>query len=613
MNNYKHFIAGVSNVVLGVVRIITDNDDGIKPEIASFVKLIDGVKYEDGSYHTYYEEMKAVVKSFIVYWRETMDLAEKRADYLCHRVEESVWKEFKELLVLHIVDTISLWKDYEKKILEEFLPIESEPQQKIHDDLTSKFREHMGQLHEIKLHVENMDRREQVLEFAKEQYAKSVESKEKVFQYAHEYLSMLLADHLPEIRGSLKEILNQTQNNLKRLENKRESKVNVLLNRLYDKNKEQLMITRLKCGSSNCHFVELSNDIEKIRTELLNSGNHDAVWKVTEKLELFEKRYAEFELIADNLNTLKRELERAYREEGIYESRMTTELPGTKNLCWQLMGANFTKRKEELKQLLIKAAKALTTFFVVRGATEERMIYNNEKGPYSIDVYGHMVYHFDHGLNKYHMDCEGNYRKPNIKPIAYCDEIGRYILKNDEKIYQTDDCASLYKLGDDTLLKKVSRDCGHSEITKPECEMSIKDPTGDVILPDAQPVDIKRTLNREVVKYLWDSFGSILPDALYDVCQQQPKNPIHYLAHSLLKHKYSRTSAELLQKKKESESYHANILKERKEVTIKESAAWKAGQVKRRKPEESDDSYNRAVHNIYVATDKFIMSLDYYN
>ncbi|XP_063538962.1 uncharacterized protein LOC134748180 [Cydia strobilella] len=610
MNNYKHFIAGVSNVVLGVVRVITDNDDGIKPQVASFVKLIDAVKYEDGYYHTYYDEMKAVVKSFIVYWRETMDLAVKRADYLCHKAEETV---DKELMVLHVVNTICLWKDYEKIFLEEFLPIESEPQQKIHDDLTSKFREHMSQLHEIKLRVEKMDRKEQVLGFAKEQYAKSVESKDKVFLYAHEYLSMLLADHLPEIRGSLKEILNQTRNNLKQLENERESNVSELLNKLYDKNKEQLMVTRRKCYGSHCLLVELGNDIEKIRAEVLNSGNHDTIWKITEKLELFEKRYAEFERVADNLNTLKTELERAYREESIFESRMTTELPGSKNWCWQQMGANFTKRKEELKQLLIKAAKALTTFFIVRSATEERMIYNNEIGPYSIDVYGHMVYHFDHGLNKYHLDCKGNYRKPYVKPVAYCDEIGRYILRNDEKIYQKDDCASLYKLGDDTLLKKVSRDCGHSESTKAECAMGIQDQTDGVILPDAQPVDIKRTLNGEVVKYLWDSLGSILPDALYDVCHQQPKNPIHYLAHSLLKHKYSRTSAELLQKKKESESYHANILKEREEKAIKESVAWKAVQVTRRKPEESDDSYNQAVHDIYVATDKFIMSLDYYN
>ncbi|XP_063367426.1 uncharacterized protein LOC134655866 [Cydia amplana] len=613
MNNYKHFIAGVSNVVLGVVRIITDNDDVINSELASFVKLIDGVKYEDGYYHTYYNEMKAVVKSFIVYWRETMDLAVKRADYLCQKAEETVDKDYKEILVLHVVNTIRLWQDYENKFLEEFLPIESEPQQKIYEDLTSKFREHISQLHEIKLRVEKMDRKETFLGFAKEQYAKSVESKEKVFQYAHEYLSMLLADHLPEIRGSLKEILNHTRNNLQQLENERESNVTELLNKLYDKNKEQLMVTRRKCYGSHCHLVELGNVIEKIRAEVLNSGNHDAIWKVTEKLELFEKRYAEFERIADTLNTLKTELERAYREESIYESRMTTELPGSKNWCWQQMGANFSKRKEELKQLLIKAAKALTTFFVVRSATEETMIYNNEIGPYSIDVYGHMVYHFDHELNKYHLDCKGNYRKPNDKLVAYYDEIGRYILKGDEKIYQKDECASLYKLGDDTLLKKVSRDCSHSESTKAECAMSIQDQTDGVILPDAQHVDIKRTLNGEAVKYLWDSVGSILPDALYDVCQQQPQNPIHCLAHSLLKHKYSRTPAELLQKKMESESYRANILEKRKEKALKESVAWKAGQVKRRKPEESDDSYNRAVHDIYVATDNFIMSLDYYN
>ncbi|XP_047994366.1 uncharacterized protein LOC125232653 [Leguminivora glycinivorella] len=539
-----------------------------------------------------------------------MDTTIKRADCLCHKADETAVD--KELMVSHIDNTIQLWKNYEDKFYKKFLPIQSEQQQKIYDDLTAKFAAHMAKLNEVKVTVEKMDRKEKVLAFTKEQYTKAVELKEMVFQYTHEYLSLLLADHLAEIRGSLKEILNQTRNNLKQLENKRDSDVNELLNKLYDKNKEHLMYTRKRCGS-HCELVELGHAIEKIRAEVLNSGNHDAVWLVTEKLELYEKRYTEFETVSNNLITLKAELENVHREESIYESRMTTELPGTKNWCWQHMGTNFGKRKEELKQLLIKAAKALTTFFVVRSATSERMIYQDETGSYAIDQYGHRIYIFDHGLTRYHLDCEGNYRRLNVKPVEHFDEIGRYILRDNEKIYQREDCASLYRLGDDTLLQKVTRDCGHSENTKVDCAMGIKDHSNDVILPDAKPVDIKRTLNSEVAKYLWDSLGCILPDVLLDVCQKQPKNPIHYMAHSLLKHKYNKTPAELLQKKKESEAYRANIFKERKEKAKAESVAWKAVQVQRRKPEESDDSYNRTIHDIHVATNEFIMSLDYYN
>lgn len=44
-------------------------------------------------------------------------------------------------------------------------------------------------------------------------------------------------------------------------------------------------------------------------------------------------------------------------------------------------------------------------------------------------------------------------------------------------------------------------------------------------------------LDPEVVKYLWDTFGYILPDVLYEVAEAQPKNPIHTLAHKLLLYK----------------------------------------------------------------------------
>jgi hypothetical protein len=47
-------------------------------------------------------------------------------------------------------------------------------------------------------------------------------------------------------------------------------------------------------------------------------------------------------------------------------------------------------------------------------------------------------------------------------------------------------------------------------------------------------VSLEGTLEPEVVKYLWDSFGHVLPNALHDVGVSQPKNPIQQLAHKIL-------------------------------------------------------------------------------
>ena len=54
------------------------------------------------------------------------------------------------------------------------------------------------------------------------------------------------------------------------------------------------------------------------------------------------------------------------------------------------------------------------------------------------------------------------------------------------------DCTSQYKLDEDNLFKKVTKDCGHSEKLNPECRLAeIKDKMSDrVILPEVDPIDI---------------------------------------------------------------------------------------------------------------------------
>ncbi|CAH2046068.1 unnamed protein product, partial [Iphiclides podalirius] len=89
----------------------------------------------------------------------------------------------------------------------------------------------------------------------------------------------------------------------------------------------------------------------------------------------------------------------------------------------------------------------------------------------------------------------------------------------------------------------------------------------EALLPTEAAVDIKGKLDKDTALYLWDSFGHILPEVLYEVASEQPKNPIHCLAHKLLRYKYDRTLQEMQQKRDEASSYRAGIYQDRKDTS----------------------------------------------
>lgn len=46
-------------------------------------------------------------------------------------------------------------------------------------------------------------------------------------------------------------------------------------------------------------------------------------------------------------------------------------------------------------------------------------------------------------------------------------------------------------MGEDSLLKKITKDCGHSHTPNPDCRLEeIKDPSDKVILPNKDLLDI---------------------------------------------------------------------------------------------------------------------------
>ncbi|KAJ0173841.1 hypothetical protein K1T71_010990 [Dendrolimus kikuchii] len=300
------------------------------------------------------------------------------------------------------------------------------------------------------------------------------------------------------------------------------------------------------------------------------------------------------------------------KPQNFYSNGITsTELPGRKYQCWETLGDNFKHRKEYLKQKYMEESTSLISFFSIRGT--DRIVYKNNIGSYQVDELNHQIYQSDSGMGIFHVNCDGQFMEISDKEIYYYDENGRYIYENGEKLYQSIPCASKYKLDSDTLLVKVTEDCGHADRGNEKCKMAINDLTDVEMLPTVEPIDISRTLDSETVNYLWKSFGAILPEALHDVGVSKSKNPIHVLAHKLLAHKYSRTIGELRKKNKEADDFKTEIYRQRREKAVAASKAWKAKQVKRRKPEESDDTLHWAALNAYSAEREFIISQDFFN
>ncbi|XP_059050814.1 uncharacterized protein LOC131845738, partial [Achroia grisella] len=602
MNAYKDYIQNLRNLTMKDACLLFNTD--ITPNLKQYVYLLDNVKFDDESHHVFYGEVKKIITSFLYYYTVTMDDIIIETDQYSHITDRNeLLCLMDKTIAVHHIHQISFGKD--------FLPVQSPFEKQTYDEIQVKYKKFTEELYLLKKNIENLDKKEKIENFAMKHFKIALINTSNVFKYTHNYISLMLADRLRDIQVSLEEILLRLRNNLRSLENKRSEKVNLLLNQLYDKNKEQLQITRQhrKCS---IEYAEVNRAINVIHEKIEDCKYDVPISKLREEVQYWEERVKEFHKIADGLWKLNAERAELIKQEEIYKSMQTTELPGSKLQCWENMGENFKEKKEEIKQAINDAAKTLITFFCVKGS--DRIFYMDDLGPYYLDEYNHQVYFFDYGMSIYHLNCQGDFKEISDKEKYRFDENGRYVEdESGQKVYRCAPCTSTYRLSEDGLLTKVTKDCGHSEMVNKKCRLRIKDPTDVEILPTQDNMNIKGKLDPEVVEYLWNSLGHVLPDALHDVARDHTRNPIQHLAHKLLLYKYNRTRMELHEKMKEAKNYRANVYKERNEKASKASQAWMRKQVKRRKPEESDDTQDRFVFEAQMAAQDFINYLNYFN
>ncbi|XP_026333335.1 uncharacterized protein LOC113240286 [Hyposmocoma kahamanoa] len=572
-------------------------NENISPKLNEFLRSMENIKFEDGVYHTYYGGLKVIVNNFLVYWSAVINECFKDVDALSNRITKD------ELLEL-IDRSISIHENKHEEFVKCFFPVENPEDLDLFEDLENKYEIFQQGMATCRQEVVHYERQEQLDQFVIKNSELGARKKNEVFECAHTIMALCMAENLAKIRASLIEIRNRIQQNLCKLCDNHDNALSGMLDELYDKNKEKILITRQEHKLS-VEEAEINNTIKNLRVkieehQIVNKSLHH----IEDELKYWEKRLSEFEKIEHTILKLRAELRNTEEYEKTFKEMSDPKQRGTRRDCWAIMAENIKNRKEIINEKLVEASKALITFFAVRG--QNRILYKDDIGSYIIDDFGHQVYLFDHGSDLRHVTCDGTFRQVKETDKYYFDVYGRYVFnEHGKKVYQCGPCTSTYDLGFDDLFVKTTLDCGHSEAKNPHCRMQFRDPMDIEVLPSVEPVDIRKSLPSEVVKYLWDNLSHILPDALYETGEKQPKNPIHLLSHSILRNKYTRTNEQLGQKRAEAMKYYNDIYTNRKEKAVIYYKAWKEKQVKPRKPEEFDDAESRAVYDAYVAHQHF--------
>ncbi|CAF4797376.1 unnamed protein product [Pieris macdunnoughi] len=599
MNFYKDYLQKIRRWTLESVYLILHED--IVPKLKHYIKLISCAEFKDGSYHTYYGDLKKIVNSYSFHWIDVMDESIRVADKLYYNID-------KEKL-LHIMEhTLHLHQAKQVDFGRNFLPIESAIEKQTYEEIERMYNIAMDKLLQLREQLQSFDTQERVEKFVKEHFSLSLKNKNSIFAFTYEYIALALARNIERIRVSLEEINKRVSSNLCNIQDECNASLTSLLYQLYDKNKEHMTIFRQDIRSS-VEIAEVQRSITIIKDKIEDS-KHVPTERLKEEVAYWREKVKEFNIIYDTIKKLNAERDNLTAPEITYievleNPEKTYESSENLELC-------VRQRLERLHKLRLNAAKSLFTFFSVKGP--DRKFYSDQIGTYYVDDYGHKVYFYDYGLNMFHVDCKGEFvdLQTNENDLYFYDSYGRYTIKNGENLYQVAPCSSLYKLENDVRVK-VTKDCGHSDRPNKECKMEVKDPFDFEILPKSKAVDKKEKLDTETVNYLWNNFGHILPDALHDVAKAQPKNPIHFLAHKLLYHKYRRTITEIEKEKQKANEYRELIFRKRKEKARELAKNWREKQVKPSKPEASDASEEWFAYDTYVAQQEFIKSLENYS
>lgn len=180
MDFNKQFLHKLRDVSLAEPYIILNDD--IAPKLNNYIRLLDEITFEDGSYHIYYGEIKTILNSFIEHWTQKMDEAIKEADRCSNTIN-------KEELMQMMEKTILIHQMKQSDFEQQFLPVENSLENEIYDNLKEKFESFMEQLFIMRDYLRKLDKQTKVEAFAKEHFPISLQRKNDIFVFTYYFIS----------------------------------------------------------------------------------------------------------------------------------------------------------------------------------------------------------------------------------------------------------------------------------------------------------------------------------------------------------------------------------------------------------------------------------------
>ncbi|VVC89176.1 unnamed protein product [Leptidea sinapis] len=475
MNLYKDYLQKLRRWTLAKTCLSINED--IDPSLCEYIRLLNDIKFTDGSYHTYYGDLKKIINSFTYHWSAVTDEGIKEAYRLTHTATKEELKE-KADRTLHLHKIMQV--DFGKR----FLPVKSPKEKEIYEEIEVMYNNFMAQLLHLRERIENLKQLDKIDEFNKEQFPIALNQLHNVYSCTYEYISHSAVQNIDKIKVSIEEIYKRIRANLRLMEEQDSASLSDLFDQLYDKNKEHLIISRQDVRSSlEIAEVRRSMDLIKDKIEDTKQSQFD---RIKHECLYWQQKVEELDVIFQNLKQLSASEEHLAKEERDFLNYL--ENPELSGEPTKQLPDDIKSKLERLRNLKAMAAKALFTFFSVKGL--DRKIYNDQIGAYFIDEYGHQVYFEDFGLKVTHINCKGETVQPDDNELYYYDYNGRYIQRDGEILYQVAPCSSLYKLEND-VRRKVTGDCGHSERPNEHCQVTLKNERRNVKYHKTEHVDIK--------------------------------------------------------------------------------------------------------------------------
>lgn len=160
----------------------------VAPKLLQIVTLLSEVKFEDGSYHTYYGEVKRIMNGFLVYYYVVMDDITKDADRLGNLAT-------REDLIELVQKTIEYHKSNLDDFLNTYMPVNATEKANVQEikDLYDVF---IQKVYDLRKTVENLPTAGVAREFAQENSTKCINLAKGLCGFAYTYLAVMLAENV---------------------------------------------------------------------------------------------------------------------------------------------------------------------------------------------------------------------------------------------------------------------------------------------------------------------------------------------------------------------------------------------------------------------------------